>query len=253
MHEIAGMSVLITGGGSGIGAGTARYFAERGAAVMICGRREEKLRTVAADIGEHCAWVQGDITNAKDREHIMATAVAHGGGLHVLVNNAGNMLRGPITELRESEVLEVFNANVVSAMMMTGLAVPHLEKTQGAILFLGSVHTRRAYPGASPYAASKGAVEVLSSVLAAELGPKRIRVNCVLPGAVATEINVRAGLCTDEELQQRMKAIASSHVLGRIGTESEVAEAIAYLACAQWTTGTSVVVDGGLSLGVSNL
>lgn len=252
MRDIKGMSVLITGGGSGIGAGTARYFAQHGARVTICGRREEKLKEVAVDIGENCTWVVGDITVAADRERIIAHAVVHGNGLHLLANNAGNMVRGSITELNEEEVLGVFNTNVVAAMMMTGLAVPHLEKTEGAIVFLGSVHTRRAYPGASPYAATKGAVEVLSRVLAAELGPKKIRVGCVLPGAVATEINIRAGLCTEQELQQRMKAIESSHVLGRIGTETEIAEAIAYLACAEWTTGASVVVDGGLSLGVSH-
>lgn len=252
MRDIKGMSVLITGGGSGIGAGTARYFALHGARVTICGRREEKLKEVSLDIGESCAWVAGDITVAADRERIIVHAVEHGNGLHLLANNAGNMVRGSITELNEEEVLGVFNTNVVAAMMMTGLAVPHLEKTEGAIVFLGSVHTRRAYPGASPYAATKGAVEVLSRVLAAELGPKKIRVGCVLPGAVATEINIRAGLCTEQELQQRMKAIESSHVLGRIGTETEIAEAIAYLACAEWTTGASVVVDGGLSLGVSH-
>jgi len=117
-------------------------------------------------------------------------------------------------------------------------------------VFIGSIHTRRAYPGASAYAASKGAVEVLARVLAAELGPKKIRAGCVLPGAVATEINIRAGICTQDELADRMKATVSSHVLGRIGTETEVAEAIAHLACTEWTTGASLVVDGGLSLGV---
>lgn len=252
MLDIKGMSVLITGGGSGIGAGTARFFAEQGARVTICGRRERNLKAVATDIGSDCTWVVGDITQATDRERIVTAAVAHGGGLQLLVNNAGNMLRGAITELDEQEVLQVFSTNVVAAMMMTGLAVPHLEKTGGAVIFLGSVHTRRAYPGASPYAATKGAVEVLARVLAAELGPRKIRVGCVLPGAVATEINIRAGLCTEEELQQRMRAMESSHALGRIGTETEVAEAIAHLACAEWTTGASLVVDGGLSLGVSN-
>jgi len=251
MLDIKGMSVLVTGGGSGIGSGTAGYFVERGARVTICGRRPEKLQQVAADLGEDCHWITGDITQAADRSRIMDAAIEHGRGLGLLVNNAGNMLRGPITELREAEVLEVFHANVVAAMMMTALGVPHLERTGGAVIFLGSVHTRRAYPGASTYAASKGAVEVLARVLAAELGPKKIRVGCVLPGAVATEINVRAGLCTAEELEARMRSIESSHVLGRIGTETEVAEAIAYLACAEWTTGASLVVDGGLALGVS--
>jgi 3-oxoacyl-[acyl-carrier protein] reductase len=252
MRDIAGMSVLVTGGGSGLGAGTARYFAARGAKVTICGRRRNKLEEVASSIGPACRSVEGDITNAADRANIMAAAVEHGGGLHALINNAGNMYRGPLVELDEQKLLDIFHSNVVSAMMLSGLAVPHLAKTQGAIIFIGSVHTRRAYPGASPYAATKGAVQVLTRVLAAELGSQKIRVNCVVPGAVFTEINQRAGLFDDETARKRLEAMASSHVLGRIGTEEEIAEAIAYLACAEWTTGAVVDVDGGLGLGLSS-
>jgi NAD(P)-dependent dehydrogenase (short-subunit alcohol dehydrogenase family) len=93
---------------------------------------------------------------------------------------------------------------------------------------------------------------VLARVLAAELGPQGIRVNCVIPGAVPTEINIRAGLFTAAEHDARMKAIASDHALKRVGTPDEIAEAIDYLVRAPWTTGASLVVDGGLSLGLSN-
>ena len=136
-------------------------------------------------------------------------------------------------------------------MMLTGLAVPYLEKTQGGVVFIGSVHTRRAFPGASPYAATKGAVEALTKVLAAELGAKKIRVNCVVPGAVPTELNIRAGLFTEEQHAARMDTIAPFHVLQRVGTPEEIAEAIDYLIRAEWTSGTSIVVDGGLSLGMA--
>ncbi len=251
MREIQAMSVLITGGGSGIGAGTARYFAARGARVTICGRRGDKLAEVAHDLGAACRVVVGDITQAADRQSILAGAVEHGGGLHVLVNNAGNMYRGPIATLTQDKLMEVFNSNVIAAMLLTGLAVPHLAKTQGAVIFIGSVHTRRAYPGASPYAATKGAVEVLTRVLAAELGEQRIRVNCVVPGAVLTEINQRAGLFDDATARKRLEGMAGMHALGRIGTETEIAEAIGYLCCAEWTTGAIVDVDGGLGLGLT--
>lgn len=253
MDAIDGMGVLVTGGGSGIGAGIARYFAERGARVTICGRREAKLRDTADSIGPNCNWVAGDICSADDRGRMLDAAASWGGRLDLLVNNAANMLNAGITELDERAVQEVFNTNVVAAMMLTGLAVPHLEKTQGAVVFLGSVHTRRAYPGASAYAATKGAVEALTKVLAAELGDKQVRVGCVVPGAVSTELNIRAGLCNEHEQQQRMQSLASSHVLGRIGSADEVAQAVAYLACARWTTGASLIVDGGLSLGLSRL
>jgi NAD(P)-dependent dehydrogenase (short-subunit alcohol dehydrogenase family) len=251
MRDIAGMSVLVTGGGSGLGEGTARHFATRGAKVTICGRRRSKLEAVAKSIGPKCHFVEGDITNAQDRASILAAAIGHGDGLHALINNAGNMYRGSLVDLDEQKLLDVFNSNVVSAMMLSGLAVPHLAKTQGAIVFIGSVHTRRAYPGASPYAATKGAVEVLTRVLAAELGSQKIRVNCVVPGAVFTEINQRAGLLDDAAARKRLEAMASSHVLGRIGTEEEIGEAIAYLSCAEWTTGAVLEVDGGLGLGLS--
>lgn len=251
MREIAGQSVLITGGGSGLGAGTARYFAARGARVTICGRRRDKLAEVSGSIGAACQFVEGDITLVADREAILSAALAHGGGLHALINNAGNMYRGPIATLTQDKLLEVFNSNVIAAMMLTGLAVPHLARTKGAVIFLGSVHTRRAFPGASPYAATKGAVEVLTRVLAAELGEQRIRVNCVVPGAVLTEINQRAGLFDDDTARRRLEGMSGLHALGRIGTETEIAEAIGYLCCAEWTTGAVVDVDGGLGLGLT--
>jgi 3-oxoacyl-[acyl-carrier protein] reductase len=252
MKDPEGLSILITGGGSGIGAATARYFVERGARVTICGTREEKVRGVAESLGERCLGVLADVTRAEDRQNLMTRAVAHGKGrLDALINNAANMLRGAITDLNEAELQEVFHTNVISGMMLTGMAVPHLEQTQGSVIFLGSVHTRRSFPGASPYAATKGALEALTKVLAAELGARKIRVNCVVPGAVPTELNIRAGLFTEEEHAARMDAIAPFHVLQRVGTPEEIAEAIDYLIRADWTTGASLVVDGGLSLGLA--
>lgn len=253
MKPIEDMSVLITGGGSGIGAGTARYFCERGARVTISGRRRERLEEVAAPLGDRCCWVQGDVTVDADRRRMIETAVEHGGGrLDTLISNAGNMYRGPVDELDAQRLLELFDTNVVAGMMLTGLAKPHLASTGGCVLFVGSVHTQRAFPGASPYAATKGALETLTGVLAAELGPLGIRVGCVRPGAVISEINVRAGLATPEENAARLEGLASAHVLNRIGTATEIAEAFEYLARAEWTTGWVLTVDGGLGLGVTN-
>jgi NAD(P)-dependent dehydrogenase (short-subunit alcohol dehydrogenase family) len=253
MQDVAGLSVVITGGGSGLGRGAAIHLARKGAKVTIGGRRRDRIEAVRDEIGANCLAIVCDVTQDADRRRLIDAAVEHGGGIDALINNAGNMVRGPITDLDAKEVLGVFDSNVVAPMMLTGLAVPHLARRGGAVVFIGSVHTRRSFPGASPYAATKGAVEVLARVLAAELGPRRIRVNCVIPGAVPTEINVRAGLFTEAEHRARMEALAPLHALGRIGTEVEIAEAIEYLITAEWTTGASLVVDGGLALGISNL
>ncbi|MBF9033524.1 SDR family oxidoreductase [Rhodobacterales bacterium HKCCE2091] len=247
-----GRSILVTGGGSGLGEGIARHLCDLGAKVTITGRRAEKLDAVAGDIGPACHAVAGDITVDADRRAMIAGAVEHGGHLDGLVNTAANMLNGPITSLEAEKILDVFNANVVAGMALTGLAAPEMEAAGGgAVLFFGSVHTRRSYPGASPYAATKGAVEVLARVLAAELGPKGIRVNCLIPGAVPTELNVRAGLYDAEASRKRLEGMIEDHPMGRIGTPFDIAEAAAHLLTAEWTTGASLVVDGGLALGVT--
>ncbi len=252
MRDIKDISVLITGGGSGIGEGTARLFAARGARVTITGRRKDKIEAVAQSIGTACRAVVGDVTVNRDREAMLAAAVEHGGKLDVLVSNAANMYRQAIGEYTEDFLKEAFNTNVISGMMLSSMALPLLEKTQGAIIFLGSIHNRRAYPGASPYATTKAAVEGLTRVMAAELGRRQIRVCCVLPGAVSTEINLRAGLFTAEQSDARYASIAPDHALARIGTVTEIAEAIEYLVRAEWVTGVALEVDGGLGLGVSN-
>lgn len=251
MREIENLSVLITGGGSGIGEGAARHFADRGALVTISGRREAPLRAVADDIGDRCQVVVGDVTNAADRTRMVQAAVEHGGGLDALLSNAGNMYRCLVTELEEDKLLDLFHVNVVGGMMLCREAHPHLAERRGCVVFVGSVHTQRAFPSASPYAATKGALEALTGVLAAELGPAGIRVGCVRPGGVLTEINVRTGTTTLEEQQKRLTEMGALHALGRIGTAEEVAEAFEYLVRAEWTTGNVLTVDGGLGLGVT--
>ena len=249
--QLAGQCVLVTGGGSGIGAGVAQYLVKHGAKVVICGRRKGKLEAVVDDLGELCVGVQADVCVAQDRERVLAAALKHGGKLDGLVNNAGNMYRGALEDLSEDKLLEVFHGNVIAGMMLSGLCAPHLAGTAGAIIFLGSVHTRRAFPGVSPYAATKGAIEALTKSLAAELGERGVRVNCVAPGAVYSEINQRAGLLDDKQALDRLNGMASLHALGRIGTVEEVAQAVGYFLSAPWTTGATLEVDGGLALGLT--
>lgn len=251
-RRLEGMSVLVTGGGSGIGAAVVHRLVERGARVTLSGRRAEKVQAVAEQAGPLARAVPGDVTSAADRAAMIAAAVEHGGGLELLVNAAGNMYRGPIDELTEEGLHDIFASNVVGPMLLTGLALPHLRASAGAVIFFGSVHTQRAFPGASPYAATKGALETLTGVLAAELGPQGVRVSCVRPGGVLTEINQRAGLMDDATAAARMASLGPAHAIGRPGTADEVAESVEYLAQAEWHTGAVLTIDGGLGLGVTN-
>ena len=252
-RPVAGMSVLVTGGGSGLGEGIARHFVGLGARVTISGRRAGKVDAVAASLGDGCRAVVGAVTVADARARMVTAALEHGGGrLDVLVNNAGNMYRGALAELQEDELLAVFHSNVVGAMMLTQAALDPLVAARGAVVFIGSVHSQRAFPGAAPYAATKGAVETLTGVLAAELGPLGVRVSCVRPGGVFTELNQRAGFVDEATARARLDGLAPAHALGRLGTAEEIAEAVEYVATAEWATGAVLTIDGGLSLGVTS-
>tara|TARA_Y100000589_G_scaffold125882_1_gene119965 strand:+ start:127 stop:888 length:762 start_codon:yes stop_codon:yes gene_type:complete len=250
--KIKDMSIIVTGGCSGLGLGMAKKFSKAGAKVTICGRRKEKVREAQDNLGPNVLAIVADVTKENDRKKIIENALEHGGKISSLINNAGNMYRGSIDELEQEKLLDIFNTNVISGMMLLGKAKKYLSKTEGSNIFIGSVHNRRAFPGASPYAATKGALETLTKVLAAELGKEKIRVNCVVPGGVYTEINQRAGLFDEKTAKKRLNNMASIHALERIGTPEEIAEAIEYLICAKWTTGAILEVDGGLGLGLTN-
>ncbi|MEV0968216.1 SDR family NAD(P)-dependent oxidoreductase [Microtetraspora glauca] len=251
-RSLGGMPVLVTGGGSGIGEAVVYRLVKAGAKVTLAGRRADKVEAVVRRAGPGACGVVADVTVAADRERMVARAVEHGGGLEAVVHAAGNMYRGPLEELEEQALHDVFASNTIGPMMLTALALPHLRERSGAVVFFGSVHTQRAFPGASPYAATKGALETLTGVLAAELGPQGVRVGCVRPGGVLTEINQRAGLMDDATAAERMRSLGPAHALGRAGTADEVAEAVEYLITAAWATGGVLTIDGGLGLGVTN-
>ena len=118
MKDSSNLSVLVTGGGSGIGAGIAKRFIAKGARVTICGRRSDRLESMAETLGINCHAESGDITKNSDRESILNAALSHGGKLDVLVNNAGNIYRGDIDELEQDPLIDIFNTNVIAGMML---------------------------------------------------------------------------------------------------------------------------------------
>ena len=130
MRTLKDMSVLITGGGSGIGEGAAKHFASKGAKVTIAGRREEPLQKVKKEIGELCHLVVGDVTQTSDRERMVAEAVTHGDGLETLISNAGNIYRCEVEEFNEEELLKIFHSNVVGGMMLVSECHEFLKETK---------------------------------------------------------------------------------------------------------------------------
>ena len=135
MLDLDGMSIAITGGGSGIGAGAARHFAAGGARVTVCGRREDKIEAVAAEIGSACRAVQADITDAADRQRFIEAALDHGNGLGALISNAANMYRAPVETLDEQQfpvtpgILDDLSGGRNSAQLHeSGAGLPRLER-----------------------------------------------------------------------------------------------------------------------------
>lgn len=173
MRSVEGTSVMVTGGGSGLGAAAASHLARRGARVTICGRRPEKVRSVAESIGAAAAWIEADVDDPDDRARIVGASLGHGGGIDVLVNNAGNRYAAPLEEIEESQVASMYQNNVVSPIMLSQLALPHLVERKGAVVFIGSVDVRRVLPPAAAYAPAKAAVHRLTGVLAVH--PRRER------------------------------------------------------------------------------
>lgn len=240
--------VLVTGGTSGIGQETAIQFAKAGAKVVLAGRRTEQgeavVSTIKADGGE-AHFVQTDVTNEGQVEHLVNATVERYGRLDIAFNNAGIELTGPITDVTEDDYRRVFDINVLGVFLSQKYEIPAMLKSGGGVIInTSSIVGHVAMPGASVYIASKHAVEGITKTTALELAGQGIRVNAVAPGAIATDMIDRfAGEQGTESRQQ----LAESHPMGRLGEAKEIAAAVLYLAsdAASFTTGISLPVDGG--------
>jgi len=238
-----GRSVLVTGGGTGIGEAIARKFAAEGARVTVTGRREGPIKAVAAEIGGH--YVAGDVSLRADAGRMVAGAVEAHGGLDVLVNNAGVAKYLPLAETGEDVLAAHLDVNVKGPYFMAQAALPHLTARRGSIVNISTNVSVMGLPRASAYGASKGAVNALTLHLAAELAPAGVRVNCVCPGVVETPIFET--MMPKAEIAGRLRDLAAVHPLGRIGQPDDVAGAVLFLASADaaWVTGVILMVDGG--------
>jgi Dehydrogenases with different specificities (related to short-chain alcohol dehydrogenases) len=192
--KLQGKIALITGGGTGIGKATALLFANEGASVTVTGRRESKLIKTAEAIqknGGKAHYVVGDISKVSDTERMVKETAKEFGGLDILVNNAGIFKKNQIADFLEEDYDYIMDINLKGTFFMCKYAVPELRKRGGgAIINISSISAIKAYriSPTSAYAASKAGVNMLTKALAIELAPDKIRVNCICPAVVETEL-----------------------------------------------------------------
>jgi meso-butanediol dehydrogenase / (S,S)-butanediol dehydrogenase / diacetyl reductase len=240
---------LVTGGGSGIGAATARRLAAAGYGVCVTGRRPEPLEEVAAEIGGLA--VVADTGDSGAVERAVAATVERFGGLDALVCNAGRGASGAVAEQTPERWARVVDTNLTGAFLACRAALPHLVESRGAVVTVASVAGLRASPESAAYGASKAGLIMLTQSIALDYGPSGVRANCVCPGWIRTPMADAAM----DELAKRMggdreAAYELAHRLvpaRRPGTPEEVAEAIAWLAspAGSYVNGAVLPVDGG--------
>ena len=250
--RLEGKRALVTGGGSGIGAATARLFAREGARVALQGRTAAKLDAVADEIraaGGLALTVAGDSADPALAAAAVDEVVAAWGGLDVLFCNAGTFARAPLLETTPAEWEAVFRNNVTASYIMTRAALPALvEGGGGVVLFNGSTIGLRPIAGAAAYCAAKAAVAMLARTVALEYGAKGVRSLCIAPGVIDTPIH--DPFLDPEKRAEQLAGFAATQPLSRVGRPEDVAQMALFLASddASWVTGEVVNVDGGVSL-----
>lgn len=249
---------IVTGAGRGIGRATALLFAKEGAKLVLNDLKAELIQETAGLItaqGGDAAVVVGDVAKAADAKALAETAVARYGRIDVLVNNAAIFVPPDVLELTEADWDRQMAVNVKGVYLCCKYVIPQMIKQGGgSIVNVGSIVSFIALDGphalAPAYVASKGAVLQLTRALAVRYGRDNIRVNCVCPGFIETDmVDVAVSAWTDsaEVKQEILKGAAAAHLLGRLGKPEEVANGILFLASdeSSFVTGSPLHVDGG--------
>ena len=239
--DFEGLTALVTGGTSGIGASAAQLLDERGGRVAVLGR--------APGGSSGHLEIAADVTDLDAIRHAVTEVAKAFGGIDILVNSAGVGAIGDVTANDEVEWLHVLDVNVVGIARMSAAALPHLrQSTCGAIVNVGSIAARVGVRNRALYSASKGAVSALTLAMAADHLRDGIRVNAVLPGTTDTPWVGRL-LDRSDDPEAAASELRARQPIGRLLTAQEVAHAIAYLASplSGSTTGTLLTIDGGMS------
>ncbi|MFD9887623.1 SDR family NAD(P)-dependent oxidoreductase [Streptomyces alboflavus] len=244
--SIEGLSVVVTGAGTGIGRSIAERAARSGAKVTLVGRRATPLKEVAASAPEAMEAVALDVTDPDAPDRIVAAALGRFGRLDAIVNNAGLARFGPVGETDVAELTAMFEVNVRAPASLIRAALPHLEAGRGSIVNVTSVGGALSMPGRSYYGATKAALNSMTRSLAREFAPG-VRVNAILPGPVDTPLWRETGMTDDEEQALRDGLLAATP-MARFGEGDEIAGWVCNLIDPElsgWVTGALIPVDGG--------
>ena len=250
--DLTGRVAVVTGGGSGIGRDTALLLAERGADVVVAGRRAEPLEAAVEELrklGVRALAVPTDVRKPDACKAMIETAIEHFGRLDILINNAGGA-HGHVGIARM--VLAKWDRdvqlNLSAALYCAQAAYPHLKASKGTIVNISSLAGIGGTQGVAAYSAAKAGLQMLTKVMSAEFGPAGIRVNCVAPGMTATEA---AELGWEKRGYDAAATAKQAFSLGRYGTMREVSQAIVFFASdgASYITGETLAVGGGAKIG----
>ncbi len=242
MHGLLdGHLALVTGGGSGIGAGIARAMAQAGARVIVVDVMAEAATRMAAEIGG--TGFALDVTDRAGVDALAARIRAALGPISVLVNNAGIIRRGKITDgSARADWDATMAVNLDGPYVMTTAFQEQLKETKGSVINIGSIQSFVALPNSAAYTTSKGGIRALTKALAIELSPHGVRVNAIGPGLIATPLNEGA-----RQNPEFMANFTNRLALGRVGTPEDIAGPAVFLASdmARYITGVTLPVDGG--------
>lgn len=248
LFDLSDDVAVVTGAGRGIGEGIAHTLAAAGAAVVCAARRADEVDRVAADIrarGGRAIAVPTDVTDDRAVEELARRAIDEFGHLDIWINNAGGSpIQAPLTQLDRAEWDATMRLNLTAIWVCTNTAARSM-RDGGRIVNISSKAAVTTVLGSGHYAAAKAAVNSLTTTYAKELGP-RIRVNCIMPGAVPTEIMMKAMRLADDDLPKLEKMLRMP--MRRLGTPDDLGQAVLFLVApaSSWVTGQIIGVDGGL-------
>jgi citronellol/citronellal dehydrogenase len=251
-YDLTGRVAIVTGGGTGIGAATARLMARHGADVVIAARTADELERMAVSIrkatGRRCLAVPTDVKDEAQVARLIERVAAEFGRIDILVNNAGGTRLGPLEELPTKAWDGTFDLNVRAAYFGTREAGRHmLAQGSGAIVNVSSMAGVSGVKRGAHYASAKAALQMFTRVTAAEWGARGVRANCVAVGLVASERAIEGWRVSGVDPDR----VAAGSALGRPGAPDDIARAIHFLAsdAAGFITGQTLAVDGGTGLG----